>query len=132
MGITTEATEITETNSLSAARHLSSGANRMLAFRMPVQFSTAEVQAIAALAQLELSPSEVNLIARQLGEFLEYATEVLAIDTTGVEPTAYVLTRQESDRPDEVRPSLDRREVMAGAPDPALDAGLFKVPRVIG
>ncbi len=59
---------------------------------MPVQFSSAEVQAIAALAQLELNPSEVDLFARQLGEFLEYATEVLAIDTTDVEPTAYVLT----------------------------------------
>ena len=99
---------------------------------MPVQFSTAEVQAIAALAQLELSPSEVDLFARQLGEFLAYATDVLAIDTTDVEPTAYVLTRQVSDRPDEARPSLDRRAVLAGAPDPALDAGFFRVPRVIG
>ena len=99
---------------------------------MPVQFSTAEVQAIAALAQLELSPSEIELFARQLGEFLEYANDVLAIDTTGVEPTAYVMTRQDSDRQDEVAPSLNRREVLTGAPDPALDAGFFKVPRVIG
>jgi aspartyl-tRNA(Asn)/glutamyl-tRNA(Gln) amidotransferase subunit C len=99
---------------------------------MPVQFSAAQVQAIAVLAQLELSPSEVELVARQLGEFLDYANDVLAIDTTGVEPTAYVMTRQTSDRPDEVRPSLDRREVLAGAPDPALDAGFFKVPKVIG
>ena len=99
---------------------------------MPVQFSTAEVQAIAALAQLELSPSEVDLFARQLGEFLAYATDVLAIDTTEVEPTAYIMTRQGSDRPDEARPSLDRRVVLTGAPDPALDAGFFRVPRVIG
>ena len=99
---------------------------------MPVQFSVQEVQAIAALAQLELSASEIELLARQLGEFLDYATDVLAVDTTGVEPTASVLTHHESDRADEVRPSLDRREVLAGAPDPALDAGFFKVPRVIG
>jgi len=99
---------------------------------MPVQFSAAQVQAIAALAQLELSPSEIELFARQLGEFLEYANDVLAIDTTGVEPTAYVMTRQDSDRQDEVAPSLNRREVLTEAPDPALDAGFFKVPRVIG
>jgi len=99
---------------------------------MPVQFSTAEVQAIAALAQLELTPSEVELFARQLGEFLEYATAVLAIDTTDVEPTASVLTRQAPDRPDTLRPTLDRDETLTGAPDPALDAGFFKVPRVIG
>jgi aspartyl/glutamyl-tRNA(Asn/Gln) amidotransferase C subunit len=99
---------------------------------MPVQFGAAQVQAIAVLAQLELTPSEVELVGRQLGEFLDYANEVLAIDTAGVEPTAYVMTRQISDRADEVRPPLDRREVLAGAPDPALDAGFFKVPRVIG
>ena len=99
---------------------------------MPVQFSSQEVQAIAALAQLELSPSEIDLFARQLGEFLDYATDVLAIDTTDVEPTASVLTRHASDRADEVHPSLDRREALAAAPDPALDAGFFKVPRVIG
>src|SRR3954470_4395669 len=103
----------------------------MLAFRMPVQFSTAEVQAIATLPELELSPSEVELFARQLGEFLEYATAVLAVDTAGVEPTAYVSSHQESERPDQVRPSLDRGEALAGAPD-AAPAGLFKVPRVIG
>jgi aspartyl-tRNA(Asn)/glutamyl-tRNA(Gln) amidotransferase subunit C len=99
---------------------------------MLVQFSTAEVQAIAALAQLELSPSEMDLFARQLGEFLEYATDVLAIDTTNVEPTAYVPTHHEADRPDEVRPQIDRDEALASAPDPALDTGFFKVPRVIG
>jgi aspartyl-tRNA(Asn)/glutamyl-tRNA(Gln) amidotransferase subunit C len=104
----------------------------MLAFRMPVEFSTADVHAIAALAQLELTPEEVELFAQQLGEFLAYATDVLAIDTTGVEPTASVLGRQASDRADVVQPSIDREEALAAAPDPALEAGFFKVPRVIG
>ena len=104
----------------------------MLAFRMPVQFTAAEVQAIAALAQLELTAEEVELFGRQLGEFLGYANDVLAIETTGVEPTASVSTSLDSDRPDEPRPSLDRDEALAAAPDPATDAGLFKVPRVMG
>ena len=99
---------------------------------MSVEFTAAQVEAIARLAQLDLSPNEVELFARQLGDFLDYATEVLAVDTTGVEPTAYVASRQESDRPDEVCPSLDRDAALAGAPDPAMGAGLFKVPRVIG
>jgi aspartyl-tRNA(Asn)/glutamyl-tRNA(Gln) amidotransferase subunit C len=99
---------------------------------MPVEFSTADVHAIAALAQLDLSPDEVELFARQLGQFLEYATGVLAIDTTDIEPTASVLGRQATDRPDAVRESIDRNEALAAAPDPALEAGFFKVPRVIG
>jgi aspartyl-tRNA(Asn)/glutamyl-tRNA(Gln) amidotransferase subunit C len=99
---------------------------------MAVQFAAEQVTAIARLAQLELEPGEVTLFARQLGDFLGYASEVLAIDTTGVAPTASVATRHESDRPDSVRTSLDREAALDNAPDPSLEAGLFKVPRVIG
>jgi aspartyl-tRNA(Asn)/glutamyl-tRNA(Gln) amidotransferase subunit C len=99
---------------------------------MPLQFTAAQVEAVARLAQLDLTPIEVLLFARQLGEFLDYATQVLAVDTTGVEPTAYVVSRHETERPDEVRPSLDRDAALANAPEPAVGAGLFKVPRVIG
>jgi aspartyl-tRNA(Asn)/glutamyl-tRNA(Gln) amidotransferase subunit C len=99
---------------------------------MPVQFTTAQVQAIAVLAQLELEPGEVELFGGQLAEFLGYADEVQKVDTAGIAPTASVVTSQTSDRPDEVRPSLDRQLALASAPDPSLAAGLFRVPRVIG
>jgi len=99
---------------------------------MPAGFTREEVAAIAALAHLELDAAELDLFARQLGDILTAAEEVQRVDTTGVPPTASVVTRHASDRPDEVRPSLDRDEALANAPDAALDAGLFKVPRVIG
>ena len=99
---------------------------------MPAGFTRDQVAAIAALANLELEPAELDLFARQLGEILAYADEVQQIDTTGVPPTTSVMTRHGADRPDEVRPSLDRDEALANAPDPAHDAGLFKVPRVLG
>jgi aspartyl-tRNA(Asn)/glutamyl-tRNA(Gln) amidotransferase subunit C len=99
---------------------------------MSEPFTPAQVEAIARLAQLDLAADEIELFARQLGEFLGYASEVLAIDTAGVEPTAYVTGHEQTDRPDERRASLDRETALANAPDPALAAGLFKVPRVIG
>ena len=99
---------------------------------MPVQFTPAQIDALAALAQLELAPAERELFARQLSDFLVYAAEVQAVDTSGVTPTAYVMTRQESDRPDQVHASLDRQAALSNAPEPAREAGLFKVPRVIG
>ena len=37
-----------------------------------------------------------------------------------------------ADRDDVVRPSLDRDDAIANAPDAARQAGLFRVPRVIG
>src|SRR4051812_44067251 len=97
---------------------------------MSVTFSRADVQAIAALAQLELDDAEIALFARQLGDILDYANQVQQIDTTGVPPTASIGSGRESDRADVAGPSLDRAEALANAPDPA-GAGLFKVPRVI-
>ena len=82
------------------------------------------------------SRQSLELFARQLGDFLGYAAEVQAVDTVGVTPTAYVeayrVTPQVVDRPDEVGGSLDREAALGNAPDPARDAGMFKVPQVIG
>jgi aspartyl-tRNA(Asn)/glutamyl-tRNA(Gln) amidotransferase subunit C len=99
---------------------------------MPHEFTPAEVAAIAALANLELEPNEIEMFARQLGEILAYADEVQQVDTRSVPPTASVLARYPADRSDEVRPSLGPEAVLANAPDPAVGAGLFRVPRVIG
>ena len=104
----------------------------MLAFGMPAAFTREQIAALAALANLELDGSEIDLFARQLGDILAYAEVVQQIDTTGIPPTASVTAGQSADRPDEVSPGLDRDEALVGAPDPALDAGFFKVPRVIG
>jgi aspartyl-tRNA(Asn)/glutamyl-tRNA(Gln) amidotransferase subunit C len=104
----------------------------MLAFGMPAAFNREDVAKIAALANLELDATELDLFARQLGDILAYAEQVQQIDTSGVPATAGILTGHVAERPDEVRPSLDRDEVLAAAPDAAPDAGLFRVPRVIG
>lgn len=96
------------------------------------EFTREQVARLAALAHLELTADELDLFARQLGDILAAAEEVQRVDTTGIAPTASAVTRHASDRADEIRPCLDRDDALANAPDPALDAGLFKVPRVIG
>jgi aspartyl-tRNA(Asn)/glutamyl-tRNA(Gln) amidotransferase subunit C len=103
----------------------------MLAFGMPTAFTREDVAKIAALANLELDADEIDVFARQLGDILAYADQVQQIDTAGVPPTASVVMRHAADRADETRRSLDRETALANAPDPALDAGLFKVPRVL-
>src|SRR5262249_9684818 len=99
---------------------------------MAAGFSREQVVSIAALAHLQLDDRELELFSKQLGEILAYADEVQQIDTAGVPPTASVVTRHAADRADDVRPSLDRDLALANAPDAALEAGLFRVPRVIG
>ena len=95
-------------------------------------FSRADVEAIASLAQLELDDTEIALFGRQLAEILTYVGQLQKIDTTGVPPTASVVSAHAADRDDIVRPSLDRDDALANAPDGARQAGLFRVPRVIG
>ena len=93
---------------------------------MSVTFTRAQIEAIASLAHLRLDEEEIALYAKQLGDILEYAVQVQNIDTTGV------LAPHAADRADEVHTSLDRASALANAPDGSLDAGMFKVPRVIG
>ena len=90
-----------------------------------------QVQRIADLARLELSPDELDLFTRQLGDILTYVEQIRSLDTTGVAPTSQVLNRP-VDRDDVPAPTLSRGDLLGNAPDAATESGLFKVPRVIG
>jgi aspartyl-tRNA(Asn)/glutamyl-tRNA(Gln) amidotransferase subunit C len=89
------------------------------------------VQRIADLARLELSSEELDLFTKQLGDILTYVEQIRSLDTTGVEPTSQVLNRP-VDRDDTLGPTLTRPQLFGNAPDASTEAGLFKVPRVIG
>jgi aspartyl-tRNA(Asn)/glutamyl-tRNA(Gln) amidotransferase subunit C len=93
--------------------------------------SRQDVQRIADLARLELSNDELDLFTRQLGDILTYVEQIRTLDTTGVEPTSQVLNRP-VDRDDALGATLTRPELLSNAPDASIEAGLFKVPRVIG
>jgi aspartyl-tRNA(Asn)/glutamyl-tRNA(Gln) amidotransferase subunit C len=94
--------------------------------------STADVERVAALAHLNLSAEEKALFAKQLADVLQYAEHVQGVDTTGVPATAHVVSGLDGERPDQPAPSLTPQEVTANAPDANREAGLFRVPRVIG
>ena len=105
---------------------------RVLASRiMASTLTVADVERIAALAQLELTAEEKQLFTKQLADILDYAEQLLAVDTSGVPATAHVLGDR-VERDDAERPSLAVDEAVANAPDPAAAQGLFRVPRVIG
>ena len=80
---------------------------------------------------MKLSADELELFTRQLGEILTYVEQIRTLDTTGVAPTSQMLNRP-VDRDDVPLPTLSRSDLLANAPDAAPEAGLFKVPRVIG
>src|SRR4026209_1573335 len=95
---------------------------------VPTILTIADVERIAALAQLELTEEEKRLFTRQLADILAYAEQIQAIDTSGVPATAHVNAAQRTERDDEPRPCLPVEEAIANAPDAASDAGLFRVP----
>jgi aspartyl-tRNA(Asn)/glutamyl-tRNA(Gln) amidotransferase subunit C len=99
---------------------------------MSTPLSLADVERIASLAHLELTEDEKHLFTRQLAEILAYAEQVQAIDTSGVPATAHVLARPRAEREDVQKPSLSVSDALANAPEAETEAGLFKVPRVIG
>jgi len=98
---------------------------------MSTDLSTADVERVAALAHLELTDEEKQLFTRQLADILHYAEQIQTLDTAGVPATAHV-NPAEHERDDTLLPSLPVEEAIANAPDAAPDAGLFRVPRVIG
>jgi aspartyl-tRNA(Asn)/glutamyl-tRNA(Gln) amidotransferase subunit C len=90
---------------------------------MPIDIDIAHV---ARLARLSLSPGELAHYRAQLGVILEHAARIQAADTEGVEPTAHPLGLTNAVRPDQVRPTVSRAEVLGQAP--ATRDGYFEVP----
>lgn len=94
------------------------------------KLSRRETAHVAKLARIALTDEELERFAEQLTTVLEHAAAVSALDTEGVPPTAHPLPLRNVLRPDEVRPCLDREEVLAQAP--AAESGRFRVPRILG
>jgi aspartyl-tRNA(Asn)/glutamyl-tRNA(Gln) amidotransferase subunit C len=99
--------------------------------------SLEEVRRVAELANLELTPEEEPRMQRDLNAILEHIAQLSELDTANVEPMSQVgnllgtLSGEagESLRTDALRPSIDRKAVMAAAPE--TDGRFFKVPKVI-
>jgi aspartyl-tRNA(Asn)/glutamyl-tRNA(Gln) amidotransferase subunit C len=90
-----------------------------------------DVERIAELARLELTPEELDTFTPQLAEILGYVEQIGALDTSNVAATSHVVSRP-VERADEPGPTLPRADALANAPDAARETGLFKVPRVMG
>jgi aspartyl-tRNA(Asn)/glutamyl-tRNA(Gln) amidotransferase subunit C len=99
---------------------------------MAAHFTRDEVNRIAELARLTLTDEERALFAKQLGDILAYAEQVQEVNTEGIPPTSHAFASPESLRDDQERPGLLRDAALATAPDANCEAGLFRVPRVIG
>lgn len=97
---------------------------------MAERITRQEVAHVAGLARLRFSDAELDELTSQLAAVLDHAADVEALNVEGIEPTARPLPLINVTRPDELRPSLDRSEVLSQAPSVA--SGQFRVPPVLG
>jgi len=91
--------------------------------------SRTEVAHLAALARLEVTEAELDTFAAQLGQIVSAVARVAEVAADDIPPTSHSVPLTNVFRPDVVTPSLDRAEVLAGAP--AAEDGRFRVPRML-
>jgi aspartyl-tRNA(Asn)/glutamyl-tRNA(Gln) amidotransferase subunit C len=93
------------------------------------RISLSEVEHVARLARLALSPEEKERMRSELDAILGYIDKLRALDTEGVEPTSHAVPLTSVMRDDRVRPPFPRAEMLANAPEPRGD--FFRVPKII-
>jgi aspartyl-tRNA(Asn)/glutamyl-tRNA(Gln) amidotransferase subunit C len=98
-----------------------------------MSLTSSDIARIASLARLELATDESERMLGQINGFFELVERMRAVDTTGVEPLSHpvaaiqdVTLRLAEDVPSEPnRRELNQRSA------PAVENGLFLVPKVI-
>ena len=89
-----------------------------------MKITDADVEQVAALANVELTPDERAEMPTQLSSILDYVEQLNALDLSGVEATPQIVTNHKAVvRDDRVAPRTGSSE--------AARLKFFKVPKVI-
>src|SRR5688572_31737346 len=98
---------------------------------MPI--TEADVEKIAQLAHVEITPEELKIFAPQMADIVAYVEQLNELAASNIEPAIGGLTREgeqtDSSRDDGATPSLGQELALDQAPDAA--SGHFRVPKVL-
>jgi aspartyl-tRNA(Asn)/glutamyl-tRNA(Gln) amidotransferase subunit C len=98
-----------------------------------MSLSASDIARIASLARLQLAPDESERMLSQINGFFDLVERMRSVDTAGVEPLAHPVAAVENVtlrlRDDVVSEPNNRDANQKSAP--AVEAGLFLVPKVI-
>jgi aspartyl-tRNA(Asn)/glutamyl-tRNA(Gln) amidotransferase subunit C len=92
--------------------------------------SRQQVEHVARLARLNLTPQEIDRYTTELTVILGYIDQLAEVDTSGIAPYNQSHSAESGLREDVVESSLPRPEVLRNAPHH--DEEFFLVPRVLG
>jgi len=94
-----------------------------------MKITVADVEHVARLARLELTPEEKGVFAGQMDAILGYVEKLKELNTDGIVPTSHAVPMENSFRADSARPSIGLDKALANAP--ARSGSYFVVPKVI-
>jgi aspartyl-tRNA(Asn)/glutamyl-tRNA(Gln) amidotransferase subunit C len=97
--------------------------------KISMKLTRDEVQRVAVLARLRLTPQEETQLTEQLDHILAYMEKLAELDTSNIEAFSHEVDAVNAFREDKVtnRPNADA--LLANAPD--RDNTFFKVPKII-
>ena len=95
-----------------------------------MSLTQADVEKIALLARLQLSPGETDALTRELGRIVQYVELLNELPTDDVLPLAHAMDLSNVFAEDEPGASLDREQALANAPK--RDEECYRVPAVLG
>jgi len=81
------------------------------------KIGTTEVERIAKLARIGLSPEEVASMSVEIGQILQFVEQLNSVDVSDVPPTDQVTGLEDVWREDVVAPSMPREQLLANAPE---------------
>ena len=96
-----------------------------------MSLSPDDVARIARLARIAIEPAELPEVLARLNAVLGLVGEMRAVDTAGVEPMPHAVEPREGQRLREDRPSEPDRRALYQSVAPAVEEGLYLVPKVI-
>jgi aspartyl-tRNA(Asn)/glutamyl-tRNA(Gln) amidotransferase subunit C len=88
-----------------------------------------DVEQVARLARLELTPEEADTFTGQMDAILAYVDKLNELDTTGIFPTSHAVPMENAFRDDVARPGIGVEAALANAPDRS--GSFYQVPKVI-
>jgi aspartyl-tRNA(Asn)/glutamyl-tRNA(Gln) amidotransferase subunit C len=94
-----------------------------------MSISVKDVEYVAKLAKLELTPEQKEEMVAQLSHIISYINTLNEVDTSDVPPTSHIIRQKGALREDVVKPGLSQKQALLNAP--AKSGGYFSVPKVI-
>ncbi len=88
-----------------------------------------EVERVALLARLQLSPEDESRLTEQLDKILGYMEKLQQLDTKNVAPLAHVVDMVNAFREDRAVNEPEPEKLLANAP--AREKTFIKVPKII-